>query len=330
MLQARYALQTPVLERGRTLAGYAAAAAATRLKRCVFDADAANACYLAADLLASGAGERLALALVDLVSDARFIVPAFALGVAADVADLADLVAGAVAVANDVSARHLAVQAVVRLCLLAKEGRNPSPAALARATALTRASSAKLSTLQAEAVPLLRAGGAGAGAGAHGQGGGPPDLMARVASALHLLRTEDGEAKRLRLVSLVARSASSAVPALAALATSTGVMQAPHARVALDLMAVSRARAPALLLAAFAGPAPLEAPPWTRAERANVMYAVLRTHLLFESLMADHEEATNAVLDKARAAATPVDPELARGIDATFRRKARMDALFRV
>ena len=324
MLQARYALPTPVLERGRTMAGYAAAAAATRFKRCVAAADAANACYLAADLLASGAGVRLVEALVELVADARFLISSIALGVAHDVADLGELF-GAEAkggVANDASARHLAVQAVVRLCLLASRGGSSGTGA--RALTFTRAGAAKLSALQADVVPLLKS----APPQQYSQEGGG-GLMARVASALSLLRTAEGEATRLLVVSLVSRSAPASVPALAALA---GSVAGPHARVALALMALARgAGRPSLLLAAFAGPGPLEAPAWTRAERANVTYAVLRSHVLFESLAADHEEATAAVLEKVRGGSgARVDPDVARSIDATFRRRARLDALYRV
>ena len=354
MLQARYELPVPVLDRGRTLTGFAAADAVTRLKRCVVEFDAANACFLAADLLASGHGARLVDGLVDMVADARFLVPAFALGVADDVADLAVLTHQETAgpptstalgfkgsLINDSSARHLAVQAVVRLCLLAKPGRSRGGETTShtRAAALVRAHGAKLITLQAEVVPMLKNAAATAQAGA--------DMVGKVTAALALLRTQEGEARRWRMISLVARGAPAAISALLALADASQLHGAgPHARVANLLARARPTKAPALLLAAFAGPSPLEAPPWTRAERSNVTYAVMRAHVLFESVAGENEgpsreppqrhgaeqdaqqEVIKRVLREAREGR--VDPDVSRGVDATFRRKARLDALYRV
>lgn len=310
MLQARYRISLPALDRGRTMAGFAAAAAATRLKKCIEEGDVANACFLAADLLASGHATRLAEALADAAADGRALVAALALGAAEDAVDFGTL-APAANVANDASARHLAVQAVVRLCLIAARGASKEP----RGQAIARLAAAKLRDLQAEGVRALQAA---------PTRDGETGMMAKFQAAMDGLRGQGDEAARLRLASLVARAAPASTPTIVAYAAMAGY---PHARVALALHA--RRPKTTLLLAALAGPAPLAAAPWTAAERNNVTYAILRAHALFEAIGETHAD---AVEDTAREllARSRVDPEVSRGVDATFRRKARLDALYRV
>jgi len=317
-LQARYRVRLQALDRGRTLAGFAAATAGTRLKKCIAEGDVANACFLAADLVASGHAMRLVEALVDACASPGVLAPALALGAAEDVIDFGAL-APTADVANDATARHLAVQAVVRLCLLgARPARDDK-----RGAAIARLAAAKLRDLQAEGVRLLQA-----TVAPNGETGLLPKLLA----ALGGLRQPEEEATRLRLASLVARAAPASTPAIVAHAAAR-LAQYPHARVALALHAMAARPKPALLLAALVGPAPLAAAPWTDAERNNVTFAVLRAHTLFEAVADHHADAAEDEEREMLAAATAgraPDPAVARGIDAAFRRKARLDALYRV
>lgn len=312
-MQARYRVAMQALDRGRTLVGFSAVASAARLKKCIQEGDVANACYLAADLLASGQAVRLSDALADACSSSSVMVPALVLGAAEDVVDFVALAPSA-DVANDAGARHLAVQAVVRLCLLSSR---PPPTSCPRGQLLVRQSGAKLRDLQAEAVKTLRE------AGPSGETG----LLAKLASAMEHLRAQEHEPRRLRLASFVARQAPATVPALV-LAASSRQPDHPHARLALALHAC-RPKV-ALLLAALAGPDPLVAPPWTAAERNNVTYAVLRAHVLFEAIADGAADARDGRSDPAEVALSAVDPDVGLAVDATFRRKARLNALFRV
>ena len=323
-------------DRTHTATGRRVVDALASLKKCVVGADVANAAFLAADLAASAQTPRLVGALVDLVADAGLFPRALALGVADDVAILAQL-ADALPLAehaNDVALRHHVIQAVVKLCLVCRrEDREDDP----RARAACRAATASLVQLRAEALPAL-------------QRAPAPGLVDKVRHALELLRTEQGEGARLRLVSLVARASPSSVAALRGLAEGPGPAQgaAPAAAVpsfrgatayphAATLLALHEIRPRALLLvAAFLGPAPVPPAAWTEPERKNLLYALMKTNVVFASLNDSSDRAGRGgeelgadlltLLTRVRGARA--DPDIARGVDAAFRRRAKFDRLY--
>lgn len=287
--------------------------ALSQLKRCIDDADAANACFLAADLLAGGHSQRLLCALVDALADARYFAPAIPLGVAADVADLATTMASFATPlhATEPAVRHRVFLVTVRLCLIAKRGAGGGGGVLCpRALQAHKLSYAPLAQLRAASLPAL-------------QRAPQPDLAGKVAHALAMLRTQDGELERLRIVSLIARSAPQ-VPLVAA--------EGPYARTMRVLQTVVAARPRACFtVAAFAGPGPFSPAGWTPAEHKNALYAVLKTNAVFDGLAdaavreaeREGEREPSALVGDVAA-----DPHISRGVDALFRRRAKFDRLY--
>ena len=326
MLQPRYAVPLEWQDRTLTATHRRAVDALSQLRRCLDEADVANACFLAADLLAGGHSQRLLGALVNAMADARYFAPALQLGVADDIATLATDSAALAAPlhANDPSIRHAVFAVVVRLCLISKGASLSVFPVCPRATLAHKLSYAPLAQLRVAVLPLL-------------QRAPQADLQGKVAHALSLLRTQDGEPGRWRLVSLIARSA----PQIALLPLADG----PHARIMRVLQTVLAASPRACFtVAAFAGPGPFAPHAWSAPEQKNLLYALMKTHLVFEGL-SDGRAAAAASAGSSSAGSSSkghdggndiqafvgdvqVDPAIGRGVDALFRRRAKFDRLF--